>query len=147
MAGPPRGAGSPERWPHAPATGTPAAMEILLIIRFCCSCTYGNPAPRGVAVSPPPRGRLEGVESWPPGLEQGQGQGGDGEQVAGPVLTPGRPASSLELNSGGHSRPEGLEMGGPGSEGPGSSADLRGNSWLSSRGWEQLPGEAVKEKK
>lgn len=38
-------------------------------------------------------------------------------------------------------------MGGPGLKVPGSSEDLRGIPQLSSRGWEQLPGEAVKEKK
>lgn len=37
--------GARERWPHAPAAGTEAAMEILLIVRFCCNCTYGNPDP------------------------------------------------------------------------------------------------------
>lgn len=35
--------GAGKRWPQAAAVGTEAAMEILLIIRFCCNCTYGNP--------------------------------------------------------------------------------------------------------
>lgn len=32
-----------EQWLQVPATVIEAAMEILLIIRFCCNCTYGNP--------------------------------------------------------------------------------------------------------
>ena len=74
-------------------------------------------------------------------------QGREGEQVAGLVLTPGWPASNLELKSGGRSRQRGLGNGRTGLKGPGSSEDLWGNSRLSSRSWEQLPGEAVKEKK
>lgn len=41
-------------------------------------------------------------------------QGREGEQVAGLALTPRRPASNLELKSGGRSRQRGLKMGGLG---------------------------------
>lgn len=75
-------------------------MEILLIIRFCCNCTYGNPGPlsREVGVSSHPWGPAGGGGGWRgrnrgrQGLEQGEGQQGrDGEQVA--VLTPHPPPS------------------------------------------------------
>ena len=66
-----------ERWQRAPApaAGTEAAMEILLIIRFCCNCTYGNPGPsRGRWCFFPPLGA-----GWS-GLKCGrQGLGGSGE--------------------------------------------------------------------
>ena len=43
MAGLLRRARSLEQWLQVPAARIEAAMEILLIIRFCCNCTYGNP--------------------------------------------------------------------------------------------------------
>ena len=70
---PPRGRGLPWRYFSSFASAVTVPMV--------------TQAPRGAAVSP-----HLGAESWPQGLEQGEGQqGGDGEQVAGPVLTP-RPA-------------------------------------------------------
>lgn len=104
-------------------------MEILLIIRFCCNCTYGNPGPLSrEVVSSHPWGWLEWAEMW---LSRFRGQQGrEGAQVAGSVFTPCWPASSLELKSGGHSGQGGLEMEGPGWKGPGTSKDLWGISGL-----------------
>lgn len=45
MAGLLRRARSLEQWLQVPAARIEVAMEILLIIRFCCDCTYGNQAP------------------------------------------------------------------------------------------------------
>lgn len=49
-------------------------MEILLIIRFCCNCTYGNPGPlsREVGVPPTSGGRLEGAEAGGGGIVAGE---------------------------------------------------------------------------
>lgn len=62
-------------------------MEILLIIRFCCNCTYGNPGPPltegGVASHL--WGWLEWAYLW---LGRLGGQQGRGVQAAGSVFTP-----------------------------------------------------------
>lgn len=75
--------GSLERWLHAPAAGTEAAMEILLIIRFCCNCTYGNPGARcGRRRTLPPLGAgWSGLKCVWRGL---RATGKEGGQVAGP---------------------------------------------------------------
>lgn len=47
-------------------------MEILLIIRFCCNCTYGNPGP------PVTGGGVFAPGGWLEGLRPGhQGREGD----------------------------------------------------------------------
>lgn len=45
-------------------------MEILLIIRFCCNCTYGNSGapPWEVACLKPSGGWLEWTTMWPAGF-------------------------------------------------------------------------------
>lgn len=122
-------------------------MEILLIVRFCCNCTYGNPGPlsREVVCLPTSGGWLEWAEMWPSRF--GGQQGREGGQVAGPMLTPCRPASSLELESGGRSGQGGLGNGRTRLEGSRYPRGSVGSWWLSFRGWGQLPGEAVTERK
>lgn len=106
----PRGARNLERWLHAPATGTEAAMEILLIIRFCCNCTYGNPGTpqREVVCLKPPGGWLEQAEMWPAGCGGSRG-GRLGKWLDLHAFFLG-PVVNLELKSGGCSRQGGLDM-------------------------------------
>ena len=64
-------------------------MEILLIIRFCCNCTYGNTGPlsREVVCLPTSGGWLEWAEMWPSrfGGQQGREGGTSGWTYVNPV--------------------------------------------------------------
>ena len=92
--------GATERWPQAPAAGTEAAMEILLIIRFCCNCTYGNlgPLSREAVWLPTSGGRPEWAYVWL--ARFGGSREGSGCKWLELCLPPFWPASSLELKSG-----------------------------------------------
>lgn len=108
--------GARERWPLAPATGTEAAMEILLIIRFCCNCTYGNPDPshgRWCIFPPLGAGGWNGLKCDCQGL--GDSKGGWAQVARLELCVPlFWPASSLRLKSGGHLGQGALEMEGLG---------------------------------
>lgn len=104
--------GATERWLQAPAAGTKAAMEILLIIRFCCNCTYGNPGPSpGRRRGFPPLGAgWSGAYVWLPrfgGSREGNGCEWEWPELGLPLFWP---ASSLELKSRGCAGQGGSEM-------------------------------------
>lgn len=119
-------------------------MEILLIIRFCCNCTYGNlgPLSREAVWLPTSGGRPEWAYVWL--ARFGGSREGSGCKWLDLCLPPFWPASSLELKSGatqgrvaGKWNDQARSVQVPPSRGS------VGNWGLSLRGCGQLPGDAV----